>query len=428
MQTKLISTLALSLALTLSVVTTDAIAQEKQIWFSPNNSAADFIQLFDENADWATGRSRVNVLSTHENWLGGRRDSLERRIVPFIQRTGIQLALEVGGLRSHNLHGADVDQVGELTAQDELAKIRHIYDAGGEVTYLHMDSPIGYTLASGGDTICAFDPSQSASELADYMEAVLAVHPDLKFVLIEPVPWYHIEQYPSNPGQDRGDLLEILQVALDTLDSRGLSLDAFHADSPCNYNQTRRLNSWPKLVRLQQWVQDHGMQFGLILNDETGGNSGDSAFFAGTMTSYQRFTEAGGNPDNLPLMSWYPYPSRLLPEDEPYTYTNLLKEFCEGLSAPEDQNKPIPQFITLNSFPNPFNSTARIQFTLPGASKIRLTAFDLTGREVSPIAAGDYSAGAHSIEWRADGFPSGYYFVKLASAQGNAIQSIQIIK
>ena len=131
----------LGFALSLSAL--QVSAQEQQLWFSPNNSAADFRQLFSEDASWQQARSAVNILSTHENFLGGRRDSLENLIVPFIQRTGIRLALEVGGLRSHNLHGAPLDQVGELTAIDELAKNQNIYRAGGEVSIVDMDSPIG---------------------------------------------------------------------------------------------------------------------------------------------------------------------------------------------------------------------------------------------------------------------------------------------
>lgn len=196
---------------------------QTQLWISPNLNGGGYSDLFTEDAPWPVSRSTTDVFSTHENFLGGR-DTLETLIVPFIQRTGIQLALEVGGLRSHNLHGLPANQVGEATAIDELRKIGNIYRVGGEVAILQMDSPIGYTLASGGDTICAFDPPEAARETADYMEQILDRHPEMRFALIEPVPWYRVGEFPAYPGQDRGDLTEILQVFLDTLDSRGLTL------------------------------------------------------------------------------------------------------------------------------------------------------------------------------------------------------------
>lgn len=163
-----------------------AVAQP-QLWISPNLNGEGYREMFAEDAPWPVAREAVDVFSTHENFLGGR-DTLESLIVPFIERTGIKLALEVGGLRSHNLHGLPPDQVGEATAIDELRKIENIYRSGGVVSILQMDSPIGYTLASGGDTICAFEPPEAARETADYMERILDRHPDIRFALIEPVP------------------------------------------------------------------------------------------------------------------------------------------------------------------------------------------------------------------------------------------------
>jgi len=413
--------------LLLCSLVTGANAQT-QLWISPNLSAEGFRDLFAEDSPWPQARGAVDVFSTHENFLGGRRDSLENLIVPFIERTGIQMALEVGGLRSHNLHGAAVDQVGELTAADELLKIENIYRVGGEVSILQMDSPIGYTLATGGDTICAFDPPASARETADYMEAVLAVHPDMRFALIEPVPWYHVGDYPAYPGQDRGDLGEILQTFLDTLDARGLTLDAFHADCPYNYTNYERYNGWGKLRALETWVEERGIRFGLIYNDEQAGQGGrgsDSLYCTRTLDYFTAYADLGGSPENLLIMSWYPRPTSALPEDALYTFTNLTKDFAGlmGRLGVEPENPAAPAEFSLSLYPNPFNRSLRVSVRSATESLTHIELYSLKGERLRTNTG---MSGEFIL--RADDLPTGLYFLKAANCKEVISQSVLLLR
>jgi hypothetical protein len=402
---------------------------QKQVWISPN-FGVDFLALFDENAPWPEVRSKIHVFSTHENLLGGRQN-LEQRIVPFIQRTGIQLALEVGGLRSFlvaNLAPGHPELVGELTAEDELQKMALITTRGGTITYLHMDSPIGYTLASAGDEICAFEPPQAASELADYMEAVRQIYPDMRFVLIEPVPWYRVGGHPAFPGQDRGDLIDILQIAVDTLAAHGLRLEAFHADNPFGYTDWRRrgYDGLGKLVQLQNWVQARGIRFGLISNDDLDHpidypENSDSLFFSNTLRSYDQFVAAGGNPDNLPVMSWYPYPQQALPEEQPYTFTYLVKEMLARVdstttSVHDDNGRTSASFSLHQNYPNPFNPVTKIRFSLARRMHVTLKIFDARGREQRVLVNGARNAGEHTIALNAEDLTTGIYFCQLQAS------------
>jgi hypothetical protein len=74
--------------------------------------------------------------------------------------------------------------------------------------------------------------------------------------------------------------------------------------------------------------------------------------------------------------------------------------------------------VRLAAAPNPFTSAAGIRLALPVRGEINLAVYDVAGRLVRTLAAGDYEAGAHSFEWNgadADGRPaaSGIYFVRL---------------
>lgn len=74
----------------------------------------------------------------------------------------------------------------------------------------------------------------------------------------------------------------------------------------------------------------------------------------------------------------------------------------------------IPANFSLSAYPNPFNSTTKLKFSLPNAAPVRLRVFDLLGREVLPAMEGErYDAGEHEMEIDASGLASGVYVVSL---------------
>jgi hypothetical protein len=79
-----------------------------------------------------------------------------------------------------------------------------------------------------------------------------------------------------------------------------------------------------------------------------------------------------------------------------------------------EEGHPIPsRFALSQNFPNPFNPTTEITFTLPGLSSVTLKVFDLLGRETETLASGAYGPGVHSVRWDATGKSSGIYFYRL---------------
>jgi hypothetical protein len=76
--------------------------------------------------------------------------------------------------------------------------------------------------------------------------------------------------------------------------------------------------------------------------------------------------------------------------------------------------KEIPKDFQLEqSFPNPFNPSARIGYSLPVDSKVTLKIYDILGREVATLVQEEQSRGYRSVEWNATGVTSGIYFYKL---------------
>ncbi len=71
------------------------------------------------------------------------------------------------------------------------------------------------------------------------------------------------------------------------------------------------------------------------------------------------------------------------------------------------------QFALFSPYPNPFNNTVKIAFSLPEVTPVSLTIHDLLGREVSRQSLNDLTAGIHQFSWNAAGMPSGVYIFRV---------------
>ena len=93
-------------------------------------------------------------------------------------------------------------------------------------------------------------------------------------------------------------------------------------------------------------------------------------------------------------------------------------------------NKPADSDFEVETYPNPFNGQTTISFKLQAASEVKLTVYDVTGREVASLVSGHLSAGLHDVTWNAEGMTSGVYFVRLAVAgrQTAGVQKVLLVK
>lgn len=84
-----------------------------------------------------------------------------------------------------------------------------------------------------------------------------------------------------------------------------------------------------------------------------------------------------------------------------------------------------PQIHLKQNYPNPFNPRTTIEFALPTAQHVRLSVFDLRGRQIDVLADKLYPAGEHRVDWAPQGVASGIYFYKLET--GSLVQSKQMM-
>jgi hypothetical protein len=79
----------------------------------------------------------------------------------------------------------------------------------------------------------------------------------------------------------------------------------------------------------------------------------------------------------------------------------------------------VPEKITLDLYPNPFNSSATVHFSLPRRQHVTLKVFDVFGREKATLADGESNQGEHSVVFEAENLASGVYVIWFNTGQNS---------
>lgn len=76
----------------------------------------------------------------------------------------------------------------------------------------------------------------------------------------------------------------------------------------------------------------------------------------------------------------------------------------------------VPAKVALNqNYPNPFNPATVIRYELPTAGAVKLSIFDVLGREVATLVNECRDAGIYEVMFNASSLSSGTYFYRLES-------------
>ena len=85
-------------------------------------------------------------------------------------------------------------------------------------------------------------------------------------------------------------------------------------------------------------------------------------------------------------------------------------------------------FALLPNYPNPFNPSTQITFSLAKYGATSLRVYDLLGREVATLVDKPMSQGSHTIQFSGTGLSSGVYYVRLVQGSNSQTQTITLIK
>ena len=86
------------------------------------------------------------------------------------------------------------------------------------------------------------------------------------------------------------------------------------------------------------------------------------------------------------------------------------------------------QFKLYPNYPNPFNPSTQISFSLAEHGFTTLRIYDLLGREVATLVNGQLAPGNHTVNFIGSGLSSGIYFARLVQGSNTQTHTITLVK
>lgn len=97
----------------------------------------------------------------------------------------------------------------------------------------------------------------------------------------------------------------------------------------------------------------------------------------------------------------------------------------ENATEVTDDNIFVFKFNLIQNFPNPFNPSTKISYTIPEKGNVSLKVINLLGEQVVELVNGEMEAGNYDITFNASNLPTGTYFYRLQT--GDFVQTRKMI-
>lgn len=89
----------------------------------------------------------------------------------------------------------------------------------------------------------------------------------------------------------------------------------------------------------------------------------------------------------------------------------------------------VPERSELNqNYPNPFNPLTKIRFSLLKSGNVKLTIFDVLGKETEVLLNIELQPGIYETNWNASAYPSGVYYYKLQTEKYSETRKMIYLK
>lgn len=108
---------------------------------------------------------------------------------------------------------------------------------------------------------------------------------------------------------------------------------------------------------------------------------------------------------------------------------NIFVDTAENPTGIQNLNNTIPKsYSLLQNYPNPFNPSTQINYNIPVRSNVKLTVYDIMGREVQTLVNSMQEPGKYTVVFNADNLASGMYFYKIEAGSFTETKKMTLIK
>lgn len=101
----------------------------------------------------------------------------------------------------------------------------------------------------------------------------------------------------------------------------------------------------------------------------------------------------------------------------------------DDISSVQNLSSGLPSDFNLyQNYPNPFNPSTKIKFDIRTNSAVKLSVFDVSGKELRVLVNENLKSGTYEYSFSAEGLSSGIYFYRLQSGNFAEAKSMLIVK
>jgi arabinoxylan arabinofuranohydrolase len=195
----------------------------------------------------------------------------------------------------------------------------------------------------------------------------------------------------------------------------------FSLDTGGNFSIYARLNC-PTYDDDSFWIQvDDGafsMHNGLVTSGWEWIEFNDYTLTEGEHTLTVGYREDGAKMDKIVISNYGTAPEGMGEEAE-----NL----CEPTSI--FNLNDIPQGYSLEqNFPNPFNPSTKIKYSLPKPEKVKLDVYNIIGQKIETLLNKPIPAGYHEVEFNGQNLSSGIYLYRIQVGRWQDVKKMLLIK
>lgn len=108
-----------------------------------------------------------------------------------------------------------------------------------------------------------------------------------------------------------------------------------------------------------------------------------------------------------------------------YIINNLVQDPTTDVN---DNEEIVYEYELKSLYPNPFNPSTTIEFSIPDAGTVSISVYNIIGQKVGEIVNENLNAGYHKVEWNAANLSSGVYLIRMNSGSFNSVQKAVLLK
>ncbi len=99
-----------------------------------------------------------------------------------------------------------------------------------------------------------------------------------------------------------------------------------------------------------------------------------------------------------------------------------------GGSGTEPEESLPQSFALAQNYPNPFNASTTFQFTVPETSPVKISVYDIEGREVTTLTNRSYMPGQYQLNWDCSDCATNIYFVVMQTPSFRTVRKALLLK